>query len=202
MADQVKQLTLTDLAKQIEARAALPEGVELPKPNHYSWWHPEFNKYVVFKPGQPFPWRETLTVFTCFRDTDELRVYTVPGEVDGKPKQLENGEWPLRRWVMSKRDGRTFECEDLSWEVFVQAVADEWTLVVEGMKTAERERTQIVEFLLALEGSSCAEAAALIQEGIHNQPDEPEPPGQPEAPPAPTVQNGAGAPSHDAGSSS
>lgn len=207
MADQAKPLTLIDLAKLIEKRTALPESTELPKVNHYSWWHPEFNRYVVFKLGQPFPWRDTLQVFACFRDADELRVYTVPGEgPDGKPKELEKGEWPLRRWVLSKRNMGTFECEDLSVEVFVQAVADEWTLVAEGMKTAERERAQVVEFLLTIEGTTCAEAGALIQEGVHVAPPDPEEPEEPKddlrghVPPA--VQNGAGVPSPDAGSSS
>lgn len=204
MADQTKGLTLTDLVKQIQERSGLSEGIELPKPNHYSWWHPEFNKYVVFKLTEPFPWREELSVFACFRDVDELRVYTVPGQgADGKPKDLK-GEWPLRRWVLSKRNMGTFECEDLTWEVFVQSVADEWAIVAEGMKTAERERAQVVDFLSTIEGTTCAEAAVMIQEGIHTAPDEPETPEKPEAPPpqGATLQNGAGAPSPDAGSSS
>jgi hypothetical protein len=203
MADQAKPLTLRDLAVQIEARSALPKDTELPRPNHYSWWHPEFKKYVVFKLEQPFPWRDTLMVFACFRDADELRVYTVPAQgPDGKPKELEKDEWPLRRWVLSKRNMGTFECEDLTVEVFVQSIADEWAIVAEGMKTAERERVQIVEFLLTVEGTTCAEAAALIQEGIHTAPADPEELEAP-APEAPSLQNGAGAaPSPDAGSSS
>jgi hypothetical protein len=197
---QKKGLTLSDVTRQIEARADLPKDIELPRPNHYSWWHPQFGKYVVFKIGAPFPWRETLDVFACFRDADELRIYTVPGSVDGKPKALDKDEWPLRRWVLSKRNMGSFECEDLTWAVFVQSVADEWVIVAEGMRTAERERAAVVEFLLTVEATTCAEAAALIQDGVHVAPDEDEP--ELGEPPAPHVQNGAGAPSPDASSSS
>jgi hypothetical protein len=199
MAD-AKPLTLKDVTSQIEVRAALPKDIELPRPNHYSWWHPEFKKYVTFVVGKPFPWRDQLDVYAAFRDVDELRIYTVPGSgEDGKPKTPAE-EWPLRRWVLSKRNMGCFECEDLTWEVFVQSVADEWVIVAEGMRTAERERASIVEFLLAVEGTTCAEAAVLIQDGIHAAPDEPE---EPELHTNGASANGASAgASPDAGSTS
>lgn len=178
--------SLEELGKEIEELVGQPIA-DLPQPDHFAWWHPEKNNgegkapggYVTFKRGARHPWMPKLMVTAMFRDGEELRIYTLPAE------ELDPGQWGVRRYFLSKKDSGSFEVEDIPLGLFAQLIADEWTLVAEGVRSAERERNQIVAYLETFDGSA-ADAAGAVSENQHWL-EPPEPKG-PEAPP-----NGAAA---------
>lgn len=201
MADE--DITLAEMGAEIAALVGKDINIlELPQADHFAWWHPEHKKYVTFKRGQPHPWFPKVQVCAMFRDVDELRVYTVPagpmGEEPGPDGKMAP-VWPFRRYYLSKKDGGSFEVENLYTQAgFIEAIADEWVLVAEGVRSAERERNQVVAFLEALdEGDKASDAAPLIAAGQHWI-EEPEEPGAPETPEAP-APNGSETPSVSSG---
>jgi hypothetical protein len=186
---ETTQKTMEQIGEDIARLVGQPIDT-LPQPDHYAWWHPEKKNedgskggYVTFKRGEPFPWFGKVTITAMFRDADELRIYTLPAGPMGEK------EWGVRRYFLSKKDGGSFEVENLPPDAFVQCIADEWILVADQVRSAEREKNQIVAFLETLEeGVMANEAADAIAQG-HHWMEEPPEPDKPELGPNGAAQN-------------
>jgi hypothetical protein len=92
-----------------------------------------------------------------FDDEDELRVYTL-GQ-DSPPSVLK-----------FSRRAPTYTVREMTLGAFVDAIANEWSILEEGQDTAEKEREAVLEYAEAVGPLySFADFIEDIREGVHRE---------------------------------
>jgi hypothetical protein len=158
------------------------------------------------QPQKPMPFDPFSMATWIFHDDTTIRVYTLGSE---KPAAF-TGEWKIRpaiRWTLTKATP-DYVGEDMTIDVWIDAIIDECTQVVADMSSAEMEREAIADYIegavVAASDPTFEDLAAGIRAGDHNGDEDDDeddtdekPTVSPAIPIAPTVPNG-GAPTAEA----
>jgi hypothetical protein len=132
-------ITLKDLATRIAEASGVPLD-SVPVGYVFAWFGP--GGVMVFKAGEAFPLREGTMTFALFQGEQDVRVYVVA---------TQTGDVPFRRYTFHKAHPAYF-VDLMTLEAFVDAVADEWTVVYEGSRLGVEETIgAIADFVRALE---------------------------------------------------
>jgi len=138
-------------------------------------------KPTLIQAGSPCPFAKEQVVTGIFEDEDEYRVYAMGGD-------------SLSRFCLSKY-ARIYSSTKLEINAFVDAVVDELVELRDGVSSAERERSAVLEYGEAMVEPgdhapyTLQEFLEDIKEGVHLEEDEEddEPGTEPEEPPKLTV---------------
>lgn len=170
--------TLKEMAEEIERRAGV-EISALPITSQYVWFNNPKGDPTQFKIGEECPLSGSgAIVLGLFENDTEMRVYAV------QPGSDPTSASPPLRFSLHKTSP-TFSTAQMGFDLFLDEMASEWSVVASDVTTAEKERELVVEFLRSQGPAIFAvDAADLIEAGAHEEDDEDD---EEETPPAPTV---------------
>jgi hypothetical protein len=134
-------VNIKDVADQIEKKAGV-SILSLPVGRRFMTRAPD-GQMVMIKAGEPWPIGKTdgSIVISLFQSDDDVRVYTLAAESETGKEPA-----PPTRYTISKHQPAIF-AEIMAIETFIDEIANEWVVVDEGISSAERERSAVLEFL-------------------------------------------------------
>jgi hypothetical protein len=146
-------------------------------------------KRTVFDLAQPCPLSSKLLIFGLFENETDIHVYCM-----GPSDTTQPGEEPhlvLARYTLSK-SASIYSMDEMTPNAFIDELSDEFVQLREGMNSAEKERSAVLEYGDTMTenppGSTpytLSEFLDDLREGVHLQ-DEVEDEDEPDEPEAPS----------------
>jgi hypothetical protein len=166
--DKPKYATTEDLERELYRRAHVEPDADFQLFDRFTY----DDKTIIV--GQPNPVNRDFVVWQAFHDEDEVRVYEVPHK-DAQPREGAGAiQLRPRRITYPKSGGRCGPvCERLTFDRMVSLVAEEISLIVNGVPTAEMERAAIIDYLGKQHpATSVPLLIQKLSEGLHRPDDD------------------------------